>query len=83
MRRPAKAGVIPSAIEGSRRGSFKVTLTGSLDFARDDGAVKGIKLLKKFSPFAGQLVKTDFDCELPLGCARNARSREAANSTLD
>ena len=39
--------------------------------------------LKEFSPFAGQLVKTDFDCELPLGCARNASGREAADSTLE
>ena len=36
---------------------------------------------KKFSPFASQFVKTDFNCELPLGCARNARSHKAANST--
>src|SRR5205823_13357056 len=28
--------VIPSEVEGSSRGSFKVTLTGSLDGARDD-----------------------------------------------
>ena len=39
--------------------------------------------LKEFSPFAGQLVKTDFDCELPSGCARNASGREAADSTLE
>src|SRR5947208_569887 len=39
--------------------------------------------LKEFSPCAGQLVKTDFDCELPSGCARNASSREAADSTLE
>src|SRR5437016_6451973 len=39
--------------------------------------------LKEFSPFAGQLVKTDFDCELPSGCARNASGRKAGNSTLD
>src|SRR5205823_8746089 len=36
--------------------------------------------LKEFSPFAGQLVKADFDCELPSGCARNASGREAARS---
>ena len=60
----AKAGVIPSAVEGSRQSYLKVSATGSLDFARDDGAFKGIKLLKKFSAFAGQLVKTDFNCEL-------------------
>src|SRR5438270_4179428 len=41
------------------------------------------KYVKKFSPFAGQPVKTDFNCELPLGHARNAQSREAASSTLD
>jgi glyoxalase family protein len=29
--------VIPSNVEGSRRETFKVTSTGSLDFARDDG----------------------------------------------
>src|SRR5882757_794433 len=29
-----------------------------------EGLRHGIKLLKKFSPFAGQLVKTDFNCEL-------------------
>ena len=40
------------------------------------------KYVKKFSPFAGRPVKTDFNCELPLGHARNAQSREAANSTL-
>ena len=47
------------------------------------GAVKGIKLLKKFSPFAGQLVKTDFNCKQPSGRARNASGREAADSTLE
>ena len=40
------------------------------------------KYVKKFSPFAGQPVNTDFNCELPLDHARNAQSREAANSTL-
>ena len=30
--------VIPSNVEGSRRETFKVTSTGSLDFARDDGS---------------------------------------------
>jgi RHH-type proline utilization regulon transcriptional repressor/proline dehydrogenase/delta 1-pyrroline-5-carboxylate dehydrogenase len=31
------SSVIPSAVEGSRRETFKIPSTGSLDFARDDG----------------------------------------------
>jgi RHH-type transcriptional regulator, proline utilization regulon repressor / proline dehydrogenase / delta 1-pyrroline-5-carboxylate dehydrogenase len=34
--KPLSTSVIPSAAEGSRRESSKVTSTGSLDFARDD-----------------------------------------------
>jgi hypothetical protein len=57
-------------------------VTGFLHFAGDERVAKGIKLLKKFSPFAGQLVKTDFDCEL-LRPQREIRQTEAAaNSTL-
>jgi hypothetical protein len=33
----ARLTVIPSASEGSRYATFKITSSGSLDFARDDG----------------------------------------------
>ena len=38
--------VIPSAVEGSRRATFKVTSSGSLDSARDDGVFGGVLLVR-------------------------------------
>jgi tRNA dimethylallyltransferase len=38
--------VIPSAAAGSRRETLELTSTGSLDFARDDGGLVGVLLLR-------------------------------------
>jgi hypothetical protein len=59
-----------------------MTLLQTLPAANRFYAGSRLKLLKKFSPFAGQLVKTGFDCEL-LRPQREIRQTEAAaNSTL-
>src|SRR5947208_17149071 len=64
--------------EASRPVAEKGTPTACAPQSHQD-----MKLLKKFSPFADQPVKTHFNCNLPLRCARNAQCRKAANSPLD